>query len=228
MLLTEFRSHVQEFYPSFVDQCIKNVVRFEDKGILNLEALYIWTLVGHFRPEIVVESGVCRGRSTEVIARAQQFFDIPRHLAFEKDKKHAQYVRGKLKPYRTVYKILPSSTHALGPLLKTEKNTRIVFFVDGPKQGKEYQAFFKTASAFTNCLAICSHDCWPGCPTAEAFKIATARYFSDRDVFNTGDLGLAEVYPDINDVLREDMLKRWGEAKSLQNAARTHCLGVCS
>ena len=92
MIIAKLKEHKD----SFVQECCKNKVPYEPRGILNIEAFYWWSLVGHYKPDIILESGVFLGRSTDILARAQKFFNIPMHYAFDKSDEHAKHVKKKL------------------------------------------------------------------------------------------------------------------------------------
>lgn len=145
---------------SFVSECGNCLVPYEKKGICNIEAFYWWALVGHYKPDMIIESGICRGRSTHVLAKAQLFFDIKEHYAFDKDGEHEAYVRNKLTPYKTNYFIQDSQT-GISKLLDKNKDKKCLFFIDGPKHGKPYLGLLKTVFKFNGCLAVASHDCYP-------------------------------------------------------------------
>lgn len=168
---------------SFIENCCTNLVSYEPRGILNIEAFYWWALVGHYKPDIILESGVFMGRSTEILARAQQFFNIPHHYAFDVDVTHETYVRDKLKLYKTHYAIQDSFV-GFQDIISNNTDKKYVAIIDGPKGKTPLTNLIRLLSG-GNCCAIASHDCMPGSKIPDVFIHACQELLPDSDVVIT-------------------------------------------
>lgn len=124
---------------------------YEKRGILNSELLLACSIMDIYDPEIILESGVARGHSTEVFAR---FFPEKKIIAFEKaDDEDAKYGKDRVSRYGNVnyqygdvFSLVPKFT-----------KQRFVAVIDGPKgldAIKLARLFYKN----DRCLAIMIHD----------------------------------------------------------------------
>jgi len=153
------RKSKQDFWDNCKD------VEFENKGISNIEAFYLWALIGHFRSEVVFESEIYRGRSTEIIARACKYYGVDKHIAVDTSNLQEEYARKKLEPYDIEYVIMDSTER-----LQKENPTRPTFyFVDGPKSGEPLCRLVDQIMA-TNWKGVVFHDCKPGGTTRKTLK----------------------------------------------------------
>lgn len=182
---------LQPFVADFQQNCCDGSVPYEDRGITNIEGFYWWATVGLFRPDIILESGVCRGRSTLILAKAQQFFGIPEHLAFDRSDEHEVYVRSKLSAYRTRYKIKPSD-EAFEAVLAKHPSKRVVAVLDGPKSGPAFERVLRAAFGFEGFCAVLVHDCAEGSGSrpllsdiCEKYAVGYRLVFSGKET-NTG------------------------------------------
>lgn len=182
-------------------------IGWEPHSISNIEAYYWWALIARYRPEVVIESGVCRGRSTHVIAEACKKYKIPYHIALEKSREHEEYIRTKFQDYGTEFIYGQDSAKALTGILDKVKKHRCLLIVDGPKNYDASMELYKVCSGL-HIVAIGVHDCNPAGGCEKALKAARNKYwgrglcyFTEPDVntdlleFNTTILGaLAEAY----------------------------------
>lgn len=178
---------------------INNVV-YEPKGISNFEGLCLWSLSDFYKPDIIIESGVSRARSTEILGEIANHFGIEKVYAFEKSSDHEAYVRDKLSKYpNVVYEIADSSEKILS-LANSIKNKRVGIFVDGPKKGSAYARLMSCISDLSQVQYIMSHDCYVDSPTKNAFSKGYKKHFSDRFDIMFTDTD-ANPLPGINDRL---------------------------
>lgn len=217
---------------SFIEHCCIKKVPFVPKGILNIEAFYWWALVGHYQPDLILESGVAMGRSTEVLARAQQFFKVKHHYAFDPDHLHKELVTKKLEPYNTHYKI-QDSFRGFRITLKELKNPRCLVIIDGPKGAKPISQLILSL-ATSKCCAIASHDCMPGSKIPDVFFKACRTAFPQSDVIITSpemNVGLEDLNSYIvDDVLNAKLQKFGDDAEEMTQASlnRSHYVGLCA
>lgn len=226
---------LRDFEESFVDCCCKDTeitkhVPYERRGILNIEGFYWWSMVGHFRPDIILESGVYLGRSTEVLARAQQFFNIPLYFAFDKDPTNEAHVREKIKSYKTTYEIR-SSMDGFREVLERYPDASVVAVIDGPKGDKPLTEVIKICSKFKNCRAVMSHDCMPESKIPPVFINACRKYWPNSAVLITNPK-MNERLEYLNDFILKDMAttyseKQKGDIKIDELLTRSHYVGLC-
>lgn len=181
-----FTQKCKEFIPDFIKCCCEgsNRIPYVEKGILNIEAFYWWSLIAFFKPDIILESGVSKGRSTEIIARAQDHYNIPKHYAFDIDNNHEKFVRQKLHSYQTVYSIMDSADGFNEVLIK-ERGT-VVVIMDGPKSASGIKSVFKILHKYSDrILAVGCHDCEPGSKVRNAFAANAKKFIKNNDVIFT-------------------------------------------
>jgi hypothetical protein len=167
------------FVTSFYEQCCQQLVPYEERGMTNVEGFYIWSLLGLYKPKVVIESGVCKGRSTDIIARACRYFDIPKHYAFDKNDVHAEYIKQKFQDRNVTYEV-GDSAELVRNLQQVHADEDIVFVVDGPKKDPQLTELLEVISGFPHVKAIFCHDCRPNKGTREIFATAHQNFFADR------------------------------------------------
>jgi hypothetical protein len=175
---------IKDFIPSFEEQCCKNKIPYSSKGVTNVEACIQWALVGHFKPDVILESGVYQGRSSEILAKAQEYFNIKEHLAFELESVYEKEVRKRLEKYKTIYKI-QSSIKGFEDYLNKNPEAKVLCIIDGPKTGKPFKKLLKIASRFNNLCAIFSHDCYPKSTTGRTFSACKDIWLKDKELIIT-------------------------------------------
>ena len=181
-------------------------IKYEPKGISNFEGLCLWTLADLCKPQIIIESGVSKARSTEILCQIARNFESDHVYAFEKSPDFEAYVRQKLKKYSNVTYEIGDSCEKVSSLIASVKNKRVGAFIDGPKKGKAYNLLMKNLSLFPQMEFVVTHDCYIGSPTREAFLEGYRNYFSDKyDLFFTEQ----STFPDrsINTSLLQEMSK---------------------
>jgi hypothetical protein len=126
-------------------QCGKSITRFEQQvlpldyipnGILLWEGFAFCTLLDLFSADLIIESGIAGGRSTEMFAR---YFPHP-IIAID----NAGYygldrfneTANRLSKYHNVKCLNADSIYLLPKLIKQNPNKKIAIFIDGPKGNK--------------------------------------------------------------------------------------------
>jgi len=151
-----------KYIDSFIDNCCKtDKIPYIKKGILNIEAFYWWSLVGYYKPDIILESGVAHGRSSEVLSRAQVFFNVQHYYAFDVSSEYYSSVKIKLQKYKCIYKI-EDSIKGFKDIYNKYPTSKFLVIIDGPKSTGPLSKLLKTISKFDNVLAIGCHDCYDG------------------------------------------------------------------
>lgn len=218
---------LQVYLSNFIEHCCKDKVPYEPRGILNIEAFYWWALVAYYKPDIILESGVFLGRSTEVLARAQKFYNIPYHFAFDIDDKNEAHVRNKLKGYKTEYKII-SSVIGFQEVLDKYPDKRVVAIIDGPKSGKPFKSLFKILSKFQNCCAVASHDCMPSSKIPPVFSEMCKKQFPNGKVIFTKPEMNTKISL-VNDFIANDIITHYTDdrKKFPDLISRSDYVGIC-
>jgi hypothetical protein len=210
------------FESVFEEKC---AVPYEDRGITNIEAFIWWSTVGLFRPSLILESGVYKGRSTHVLAKAQETFGVKHHFAFDRSDEHEDFVRSKLTGFQTKYKI-QGSDEAFLKVLASHPDEKVVVALDGPKSGKPFEDVMRSSFGFKNLCAILVHDCGPDSGTKPLFESCCKLMGSGFEFFVTGNDEIAHLSY-LNKSIQTEL------TKSLEGMDRLHklevmgCVGVC-
>lgn len=162
--------------------CVKvlSKVQYEPKGITNFEGLCLWSLIGFYKPDVLIESGVSKARSTAILCEAAKQFSVESVYAFDKSPDFEEYVRQKLAKYAaTTYEVGDSSDKIIA-LLPTLKNKKVGVFIDGPKLGKAYARLMECVAQIPSLQFVVSHDCYIGSPTRDSFAAGYSKYFKKR------------------------------------------------
>lgn len=182
----KFFNEMYNYLPDFISECCEGPKRvpYIKKGILNIESFYWWALIAYFRPQIVVESGVAHGRSTEIIARAVHKYNVDRHFAFEVEDKYELEIRKKLAPYKTKFVLRPSD-EGFKDTLSVFKFDNAVAIIDGPKAPNELSKVIGSLKGRN--VAIGCHDCFPGSKVREVFAKFCYKLLNRAAVFTEPD-----------------------------------------
>lgn len=209
----------------FVADCCVKKVHYEPKGVTNIEAFYLWALVGYYKPDIILESGVSRARSTEILAKAQQFFNIPHHYAFDKEDVWYKYSSNKLKPYATKYSV-ENSVDGFKRVLAEHPGSKIVCFMDGPKHGPPYMSLVKMLSKGCDLQCVVSHDCYPKGKTVltkESLEKAHKSYLPNYQLlFTNPDMNVKLNF--LNGYIHDEMVEF---NKGFMKDNKFHYIGLC-
>lgn len=187
-------------------ETVVNDIKWEQHSISNVEAYYWWALIAKYKPDVVIESGICKGRSTDVISRACDFYNIPFHIALELSNQHQAYIEEKFSYRNIQFHYGKHSDEALKGLTDSLKGYRCLLIVDGPKEYDQSMHLYKVASKL-DLVAIGVHDCSEAGKCYQAIKDARSKYWKRADLFQT------------NNILNDGLFKYNSFiAKDLQNA----------
>ena len=133
-------------------------VRYKNRGILPSEAFAFCSFLDAFRPDIIIESGMAYGYSTEIWAR---YFRGPVYTidTAAYGKPLFWFVKFKLLRFRSVRVIYGSSITIIPRLLGgAVRGRRVALFIDGPKNEKAIRLAQKCLDAYDEILYVGIHD----------------------------------------------------------------------
>lgn len=156
------------------------------KGITDFEGLCLWSLMQFFRPQIMIESGVSRARSTQIICEAAKYLSLETVYAFDKSSDHEIEVRQKLSQYNHVKYAIGNSDLLVQNISLSLQNKKVGVFIDGPKGEDPYASLISKVAALPGLEFVASHDCYPGGPNRIAVEKAYRKHFhKNYDLFFT-------------------------------------------
>lgn len=185
-------------FEGFVDD-----IPWEPHSISNVEAYYWWALVAKYKPDVVLESGICKGRSTHFIAEACDFYDIPYHICIEKSREHEEYVREKFSDYNMQMHYGQNSDVTVENLSKKINKYRTLLIVDGPKDYKQSMKLYKNCNLL-NIVAIGVHDCSPAGGCQKALSDARQKYWPRASMIVTDRKTNGKLY-DFNESIKHEL-----------------------
>lgn len=119
-----------------IDKFEKNVlpIEYHRRGILPSEGFVICALTDLHKIDILVESGIANGMSTEIFAK----YGIPKIIGIERSIKPKEVemfasTKKRLEKYKNVTIIKGDSFDVLPKIISENKNYRIGVIIDGPK-----------------------------------------------------------------------------------------------
>ena len=190
-------------------------IPYEAHGITNIEAFYWWALVGHYRPDVILESGVANGRSTQVLSRAQRHFGVPYHFAFDTNGATFEAVKHKLGPKSETHLIAGDAASYIASLHKHEAlrtvasgdralgKLRVLAIIDGPKAGEALEdLYFRLARL--NLVAVGVHDCNPSHSCGDTLQSMHAKYWPRAGLVFTDEQVNVDLWR-LNDCVRDDI-----------------------
>lgn len=210
---------------------------FEPHSISNVEAYYIWALIKKYKPDCIIESGICKGRSTHVIAEACRFYNIPFHICLEYSREHEDYIREKFKDYNIEFHYGQKSDIAMENIVPKIKGYRTLAFVDGPKRYDQSMDLYKQLKR-CNTVAIYAHDCSEAGGCAKALRDARAKYWQRAELLITNkktNVGLERFNSSIEDELQNAYLNvkdHWSKKLGRELTYDDYCqslaaVGIC-
>jgi hypothetical protein len=165
-----FRGYESDFEGFFRD------IQWEDHSISNVEAYYWWALIAKYKPDVVLESGICKGRSTHIIAEACKFYNIPYHIALEKSHDHEKYIHEKFADYDIEFHYGRSSDAVVKSIAPKISKYRTLLIVDGPKEYKQSMRLYQSCKHL-NIVGIGVHDCSSAGGCQKALADARSKYW---------------------------------------------------
>lgn len=151
-------------------------IQWEPHSITNVEGYYWWSLIAKYKPDVVLESGICKGRSTHFIAEAVKRYNIPYHIAMERSTEQKEYIMEKFKDYDIEYYYGQNSDDTVKKITKKIHKYRTLLIVDGPKAYDQSMRLYQAAKSL-NIVAIGVHDCSPAGGCAQALKDARNHFW---------------------------------------------------
>lgn len=164
---TEFLSHVKG-------------IKHERSAMRNVEGLMLWSLTKHYKPEIFLESGVYRARSSEMICIAAQRFGVSQVYSFEVDKQWEKYVRKKMSKYSNWNYFIESGDIGFEAVCNSWNGHPIAASIDGPKFGQPLENCIKTLSLSPELKFVLIHDITPKSKTRRITQEAYTRFFDPK------------------------------------------------
>lgn len=137
-------------------------VSYSNRGILNTEALIIYSLIRKYQPDIFFESGTYYGYSSYFICEAlKRNNNNPTFKTFTLDKDGClNFSRNYLKDYKFCEVIEGESQKHLVEYKDISHGKKIGFFIDGPKGASaDFDELMHVLSAFEGFQFIACHDC---------------------------------------------------------------------
>lgn len=127
---------------------------YELRGILNSEMLLICGVINATKPDFILESGLARGHSTEILAR--NFPEIPIQTLEYKSDEDTEYAKKKLEIYDNVQ---INMMDAFKFPIKEFRNDpkKFIAIIDGPK-GKDAIKLAQEWFLEPGCLGVFMHD----------------------------------------------------------------------
>jgi len=151
---------------SFKKQCALSIKRFEDKvlpleyipnGILLWEGFAFCALLDLFRIDMIIESGIAGGRSTEIFARYFKGPIIAIDNADYYGLERFNNTKSRLSRYKNVTCLNADSIFVMPKLISQNPNKSIALFIDGPK-GLKAIRLSQRCFAFPNVKFVGIHD----------------------------------------------------------------------
>jgi len=159
----------QKIIDEFKEQCELSIKKFENKilplgyienGIFLWEGFAFCAMAELFDVDIIIESGIAGGRSTEIWAR---YFNKP-IFAIDDGKVYGvekfNETKKRLSKYKNIKFILSDSNKEFLKLIKKYPKRKIGIFIDGPKR-MGAQKLAKKCFKYKNVKFVSIHDeCW--------------------------------------------------------------------
>jgi hypothetical protein len=133
-----------------------NNIEYQERGILHSEMLAVISVIKELNIEIVIETGRCKGQSTEILAKTLVIPIISIELIHDEN---AEFAEKRLSKYSNVNLLYGDVNHLLPQILKENYSKRIAILFDGPKGEDAFLIFSNSISNYDNIIAGFFHDC---------------------------------------------------------------------
>tara|TARA_R100000808_G_scaffold7892_1_gene22644 strand:+ start:3082 stop:3777 length:696 start_codon:yes stop_codon:yes gene_type:complete len=166
--MIDFLPYVEEFKKAITSTWLT------PRGIMFSEGFALVSLMKHFDIDLMIESGVAYGGSTEMMALATQkpIVGIDTFTCYDDS---YVYAKNRLAKYKNVLLIKGDSFDKLPGILNTFTGNKIGIFIDGPKGEMAIDMSRQLYEGDHRIKFICIHDLCHGTPEAEK----CARIFDD-------------------------------------------------
>lgn len=142
---------LEKSLPKFLER--GNTIPWQERSILMSEAFAFCGIGDLFNVDIVLESGIWMGRSTEIFA---SYFAPTKVIAIDVTLKKAMVER--LKKYDNLILIQGEGPSHIKNILKDPKIKRAGVFIDGPKESRAVKCA-EELLALENVSFVAIHDC---------------------------------------------------------------------
>ena len=213
----------EDDFEGFVD-----LFGWEPHSISNVEAYYIFALIKKYRPDVIIESGICKGRSTHVIAEACKLYKIPFHICLEYSREHEEYIRDKFKDYNIEFHYGQKSDIAMENIIPKIRKYRTLAFVDGPKRYDQSMDLYKQLKRL-NTVGVYCHDCSDAGGCYKALSDARTKYWPRAELLKTNkktNVGLDRFNEPISDELKnayQNVKEHWSKKLGRELTYTDYC-----
>ena len=156
-----FFGGIEETAKAFYDNC--SDISYIYKGMSNVEGVFLWRMIEVIRPATIFESGIGRGRSMEMLLRAQSHYGVGRYVAVDIVPERVEWAKE-----RGVEAYCSTASDAFAKHIGGEE--RVVCCVDGPKGGESLRELMSLMDKNNGCLSMFTHDCVPRRKTYRTIK----------------------------------------------------------
>jgi len=149
--MIDFTPHVEPFKE------VINNTWLTPRGVMFSEGFALVSLIRHLDIDLMIESGVAYGGSTEIMA---QFTNKPIMAidTFDAYPDSYKYVKHRMSKYNNVILIQGDSHEKIPEILRSFKNKKIGLFIDGPKGMEAVEMAHKIYFGDDRIKFICIHD----------------------------------------------------------------------
>lgn len=152
------------------------------KGMSNVEGVYLWHMIDKLKPNVIFESGIGHGRSTEVLLKAKKQYGVKRYISVDIEKERVKWAEA-----RGVESYCGDAHKIYHKILRRKK--RVFCCVDGPKGGHSMVKLLNSMER-SKCIGMFTHDAVRGSKVYKTIKRNTKKMSCDL------------VMPDINKEIR--------------------------
>jgi len=167
-------------------------------AIGNVEAFYWWALVAHYRPDVIVETGVANGRSTVFLSRAAEAYGAWIHCAVDIDASTFPAVRARIGESPRTLLLKEDACKFFAERRFTGE--RVLAILDGPKNGAALRLLLDALSEI-NLVGLGMHDCSPSHDSKQYLLNAHASHWPDAKLVFTDDKMNSGLWPLNNPIL---------------------------
>lgn len=131
---------------------------YEHRGIPHSEMLAVVALVDFMDIDVIIESGRCRGQSTQILAEAFKNTD-KKIISIELNKdENADFAENRLKKYNKLELLYGDAFLVLKEQVEKYKDKKIAVLCDGPKGTDAFILFSEVISEYDNVVLGFFHD----------------------------------------------------------------------
>jgi soluble P-type ATPase len=149
--MIDFAPYVEDFKNTITNTWLT------PRGVVFSEGFALCSLIKHFDVDLVIESGVAYGGSTEMMA---QFTNKPIMAidTFEAYSDSYVYVKDRMSKYDNVLLVQGDSYEKIPEILRSFKDNKVGLFIDGPKGIEAVELAHRIYFEDDRVKFICIHD----------------------------------------------------------------------